>query len=331
MELTYPIAIYIMIGAVLAVLLLTFKRKNPKFKGGKRSANTDYVKSLPQYRMLSFEYGVLKTVAVISLVIALLMSAILISRPSEVKTTTQELHNRDIFICMDVSTSLDSVSVEMCEQMKEFVSQLKGERFGITIFNGKAVLLVPLTNDYNYILAELDRLKESIEAGVDIWYYSDLDALSGYRFAGTDSERGSSLIGDGLASCLYSFTDLDEEPDRSRIIVFVTDNDLAGDPLVTMEEAMELCAARNVKVFSLAPYFVVHEESFRTSTESTGGEYFNTRNHDAIEDMLELVQQTDVSATYTTITAAVDVPEFPAVTLAVCLVIYALCVRRIKV
>lgn len=331
MELTYPMAIYIVIGAILLILLLTFKRNKPAFKDGKRSANTEYVKSLPQYKLLSLEFGVLKTLAVIALIVALLMSALLISRPSEVKTTTQELHNRDIFICMDISTSLDTVSVEMCEQMEEFVSQLKGERFGITIFNGKAVLLVPLTNDYNYVLAELDRLKKSIEAGYDIWFYSDLDALSGYRFAGTDSERGSSLIGDGLASCLYSFTDLDEEPDRSRLIVFVTDNDLAGDPLVTIEEAMGLCAAHNVKVFSLAPYFVVNEDGFKEATESTGGEYFNTRNKNAIDDMLELVQKTDVSATYTTITAEVDVPKVPTVMLVISLLVYALCVRRIKV
>ena len=60
MELTYPMAIYIVIGAILLILLLTFKRNKPAFKDGKRSANTEYVKSLPQYKLLSLEFGVLK-------------------------------------------------------------------------------------------------------------------------------------------------------------------------------------------------------------------------------------------------------------------------------
>lgn len=331
MELTYPYAIYIGIALIAIVLLITVRKRKPGFKDGKRSANTDYVKSLPHYQLLRFEYVILRSVAVVTLVIAILMSVFLVSRPTEVRTTTEETHNRDIFICFDISTSLDSVSTEMCDKLKDFVSQLKGERFGITIFNGKAVLLVPLTTDYNYVLDELDRLKASIEAGYDIWYYSDIDAESGYRFAGTDSERGSSLIGDGLASCLYSFTDLDEDPDRSRLIVFVTDNDLQGDPIVTMEQAMELCAARKVKVFSLAPSFVVDGPAFKTATESTGGAYFNTVNSNAMMDMLEVVQQTDVSASYSTVTIEKDVPEFATVVLVIAVLVFAISVRRIRV
>lgn len=331
MELTYPFALYGGLVVIILAFLITIKKHKPGFKGGKKSANTDYVKSLPHYQMLLLEYGVLKILALVSILISLLMSVFLISRPSEVRTQTNEVHNRDIFICFDISTSLDSVSMELCEQLEDFVSQLKGERFGITIFNGKAVLLVPLTTDYSYVLEELERLRSSIEAGQDVWYYSDLNSESGYRFAGTDSERGSSLIGDGLASCLYSFTDLDEEPDRSRLIVFVTDNDLQGDPLVTMEEAMELCAAHNVKVFSLAPYFVVDEQKFKTATLSTGGQYFNTSRRHAMEDMLSTVQQTDVSATYTTVTARTDVPKVPAIIMTVSLLVYAICVRRLKI
>ncbi len=310
MGLTYPIVFYICIGIVAAgLIVLLFLIKGKKYTGGSRSANNDYVKKLSQYKTLILEYHFLRAGAIIGMILALIGASVLVAKPAVVKSEVTELHNRDIIIGFDVSTSLDSVSVQMCEQLQDFVSNLKGERFGIVIFNGQAVKLVPLTDDYGYVISELEHLKKSIEAGRNAMFYSDLDELSAYRFAGTSSDRGSSLIGDGLASCLYSFNDFEENPDRARLIVLVTDNDVLGDEIVTVPKACELCAFKKVKVFGIAPFFVEKEEEFKRSIESTGGKYFNTRNNDAIEDAIEAVKDTDVSVSYKTTTIKKDLPE----------------------
>jgi len=332
MEMTYPMVLYIGAGlAAVSLILILFFMKGRKYTGGARSANNDYIKKLSQYKALIFEYYLLKVVAIISMLGMIFASVILVAKPIDIESHTEEIHNRDIMIGFDVSTSLDSVSMEMCDQLKDFVKGLKGERFGIVIFNGQGVRLVPLTDDYSYVISELEHLRRSIEAGQDVMYYSDLDELSSYRFAGTSSDRGSSLIGDGLATCLYSFTGFDEEPDRSRLIVLITDNDVLGDEIVTVHEACDLCTYKGVKVFGIAPYFVEAEADFKRDIESTGGSYFNTRSRTAIDDLIEAVRDTDVSVTYKTSTSIKDVPNPYIAILVVCGMMFSLAVWRLKI
>ena len=332
MGMTYPYVFYICIGIVaVSAIVLLFLIKGKKYTGGNRSANNGYIKKLSHYKTLLLEYHLLRTLAVLGMILSVIGASVLVAKPAIVKSEVIEVHNRDIVIGFDVSTSLDSVSVQMCEQMQEFVSNLKGERFGIVIFNGQAVKLVPLTDDYGYVVSELEHLKKSIEAGRNVMFYEDLDELSVYRFAGTSSDRGSSLIGDGLASCLYSFNDFEENPDRARLIVLVTDNDVLGDQIVTVDKACELCAFKKVKVFGIAPFFVEKEDEFQRSIESTGGKYFNTRNNDAIEDAIEAVKDTDVSVSYKTSTTKKDLPELYIALLAAGALMFSVSVWRLKI
>ena len=331
MGLTYPLLFYICLAVLAAAcIVLLFIMRGKKYTSGSRSANNDYVKKLKHYKTLIFEYHILRVAAVLGIMLAVFGTSILVAKPSVVKSEVIEVHNRDIIIGFDVSTSLDSVSVKMCEQMEEFVANLKGERFGIVIFNGQAVRLVPLTDDYGYVVSELEHLKKSIEAGRDVMFYEDLDELSAYRFAGTSSDRGSSLIGDGLASCLYSFSDFEKDPDRARLIVLVTDNDVLGEEIVTVDKACQLCAFKGVKVFGIAPFFVSNESEFKASIESTGGKYFNTRENDAIEDAIEAVKDTDVSVTYKTNTTSKDLPEMYIVALLAGTLLFSFAVWRLK-
>lgn len=332
MELTYPLIIYIGI-VVVAVTFIATIIVLKKYKGGRKLANASLVKEIPHYKWLLFRYAVLKFFMMLSLISALILTLYIASKPTEVRTYTTERHNRDIFICFDVSTSLDGINIEMCEQLKSFVKHLKGERFGISIFNAQSIEVVPLTSDYDYIVKQLDALEETIIAGYDgqFNYETDSYVIYGDRFSGTLSSYGSSLIGDGLASALYDFPDLDEDPERSRLIIFVTDNDLQGNPIVTIDQACELCRNHGVKVFALAPdRIVVDEENFSHSIRRTHGEYYNTRDDDALEDLLEDVKKTDVNTVYTSQTTAVDVPEKAVIALVISLLIYFVCARRLR-
>ena len=331
MELTYPLIIYSGVAVLsLAFIITIFSVK--KYKGGIKSANGSFIKKFPRYRSLVIRYFLIKFVMISSLMAAVVLAFFLATRPTRVRTITNETHNRDIFICFDVSTSLDGVNIDLCEKLKDFVKDLKGERFGISMFNAKSVLVCPLTTDYNYVLDMIDKLEESIRAGEDVWYYADVDdpVAYGYRFSGTLSDYGSSLIGDGLATCLYDFPDLKEEPERSRMIVFVTDNDLLGEPLVSIQDACALCKANGVKVFALAPDFIVDEKLFKASIESTGGGYYNTRDKKAMSQMMDAVEETDVNVSYKSFTTVVDVPEAGIIALICCVGVYFICARRIR-
>lgn len=331
MELTYPLIIYIGIVAIVIAFGATIISSR-KYRGGKKVANAEMVKELPRYKFLILKYDILKFLMILSLIVSIVLSLFIATKPTIVSTTTTEKHYRDLFICFDVSTSLDGVNLEMCEQLKDFVKELKGERFGISMFNAKSVLVVPLTSDYDYVIEMIDTLEKSIKAGEGVETYADVDSFTdyGYRFSGTLSEHGSSMIGDGLATCLYDFPDLKEEPDKARLIVFVTDNDVQGECVVDINEACDLCKRNGVKVFALAPDFVVDEKNFSEAINSTGGCYYNTRNVDAMEKMLEDVKNTDVSTMYFSSTKSVDIPEKALIALVVSILIYIGCAWGIK-
>lgn len=241
MELRYPWVLIILIITLLAIVFIK-SRKSEEYKKGKKVANTKYVKNEQYYKNIVKKYKtysyLIKGVSIITIII----SFVLLARPSKEDVLNNPKYNRDIILCMDVSTSVSEVNKELVDKLKDTVKNLKGERFGISIFNTSSVLIVPLTDDYDYVISTLDKLKEALATYGQGYDYGKEDFLElrGYIQNGTlvgNEERGSSLIGDGLASSVYDFIDLDKDKERSRIIIFSTDNDLAGTPMVTLKDA----------------------------------------------------------------------------------------------
>ena len=209
MELRFPYAIAVGIPVILLLALLTYGVRK-KFKDGHKVANTEYIEKTPYFKRKLLEYRFCSVIVIVSIVLSLSLLMALIARPFRSKQTITEIHNRDIFLCLDTSSSMFHVDLEVCDRLKEFVSGLHGERFGITIFNCQTVTLVPLTTDYDYIIEVLDQIKEACQIYIDITEkgkFYDTEEMVKYRYIidGTQSESfnaGSSLIGDGLATSL---------------------------------------------------------------------------------------------------------------------------------
>lgn len=335
MALVFPWVLYIGIPVIIVLCLLRFKKKG-KYKNGKKVANTYLVEQTGCFKKLYKQYRILSGGAVIALLLSIVMGFVMMARPAKVETVDINLRNRDIFLCMDISDSVDELNHNICDELKNVVSQLDGERFGITIFNGQSVLLVPLTTDYQYVLDTLDKLNESFEAGIrradpnsSILSEKELEQYF-YKHEGTLIEEGSSLIGDGLASCLYNFSDLQTNKDRSRMIIFTTDNELNGEPYVTLDEATSLCKKNDVKVFAVAPDKAVDEDSFKSSVESTGGKYYRSTSEGAFNQLIEDIKKTDASDMKQTKTIITDQPEWLFVGLTVFVGIYLLFCRKVK-
>lgn len=336
MALVFPWVLYIGVPVIIVLILFRFQKKGT-YQNGKKVANTSLIEETDYYKKLYKEYKILSGVAMLALFIAIAIGWILLSRPAKIDTVSPEIRNRDIFLCMDISDSVDELNLDMCDKLKDVVEELNGERFGITIFNGRSVLLVPLTTDYQYVLDTLDSLKASFNESIkrSDWDINDFTENTDwstyyYKYEGTLAEEGSSFIGDGLASCLYSFPDLETNKERSRMIIFTTDNELNGEPYVTLEEAAGLCKKNDVKVFAIAPENVTDESVFKRAVESTGGGYYKSTSAKAYDQLLADIKKTGTSAMKQTETMITDQPETLFLWMLVCIGIYFLLSRKAK-
>ena len=336
MALVFPWVLYIGVPVIIVLCLFRFRKKTT-YQDGKRVANTSLIEDTPYYKKVYKQYKILSGAAMLALLAAIAIGWVLLSRPAKIDTVNPEIRNRDIFLCMDISDSVDNLNLTICDELKDVVKELNGERFGITIFNGQSVLLVPLTTDYEYVLETLDSLKVAFEDSikrndVNFDYFSDdMDwSTFYYKYEGTLAEEGSSFIGDGLASCLYSFPDLETNDERSRMIIFTTDNELNGEPYVTLEEAAGLCKKNDVKVFAITPENVTDERVFERAIESTGGGYYKTTSAKAYDQLITDIKKTGTSAMEQTETRITDQPQSLFIGLLVCLGMYFLLSRKVK-
>lgn len=216
MELMYPIAIII---CLILALLICFKNFNKKLKytQGKKVANTKYIKETQYYKKKVKRYTILSNLIKILSVICIGMTSILIARPVTITSKSEDKYNRDILLGLDISISECEVNLELIRKFKEIIPSIQGDRIGIVIYNTAPIVYCPLTEDYNYIEDCLVKLEKQLDIVVknngDIPYtsVSDPEGLETFTFwnGGTVAnyeQRGSSLVGDGLARNIIFFS-----------------------------------------------------------------------------------------------------------------------------
>lgn len=227
-------------------------------------------------------------IAVIAVgVIVILAGGVLAARPMASESIRPSKSDRDIMLCLDVSGSMADVDVEILDVFLELFDRFEGERIGLTIFNSSAVQVFPLTDDYVFAADAMQSLRDSFDE------YS----LDSERYTGTLNGNGASLIGDGLAACTLGFDGL-EDPDqpRSRSVIFASDNEINGSPIVTVPEAAAFAKSKNVKVYAINPVSGIDSgptEELRTAAESTGGAMYDLRGTTTVSDIVNRVQKED--------------------------------------
>ena len=223
------------------------------------------------------------TATLICCVLVVVSAFLLMAKPYTSRRMQDEKYCRDIILCIDISTSVDYLNENLLDKLKKTVDELQGERFGIVIFNTSPVLLTPLTDDYEYVKDQLDLiaqcLKSRNEVNLDDAFSSGYDWIyyQAYISSGTligNEQRGSSLIGDGLAAAAIDFSDADKE--RTKVVIFSTDNDIQGTPVATLDEAADICVSNNVTVYGVGTKEMTPEnkESMKNAVEKTGGKFY---------------------------------------------------------
>lgn len=253
-------AVVVVLGA--AILLRRRRRtRNRSEETRLPLANTTRLSSSPRFVALMRRYRLLLGITLACVVMLTLSAVALSARVASTATEIPDRLNRDIMLCLDVSGSMTATDAELLGIFAELAGDLDGERIGLTYFGGAAVTVFPLTDDYPFIAELLDEHATRMVEG-------DLAVA-----AGTYADAGSSLIGDGLASCVTRFDRLDS--DRSRSIVLATDNLVSGGQIVTLDEAGRLAEENDVHVYGINPndFGGAESDSFREMVERTGGTY----------------------------------------------------------
>ena len=320
------------IGGILCAAVCAaafFLRRKPDRGRALKAANTKRLKMSPLYQRRLMEVRILRFLSVLAIIIAFLAALFLTARPYRRETVKNTVTRKDIFLCIDLSASNYEGVQELVEAFSGTVSGLDGDRVGISIFNTSSIQYVPMTDDYSFVLQRLDSLSEYLVAAEEfsVKYASKYDSVydipeaerpryeelnrimaafdegitAGYEI------KGTSAIGEGLASCLFSFPELNTE-DRTRLILFLTDNheELLDAPLVTLSDAAEMCAVDNVAVFGIYhgsgaedEAAQVEKEEMQAAVEQTMGQFYDSGGSLTAEEILEDIRSRETALTNT--------------------------------
>jgi len=280
MELVFAwIPLVVLTLAVLAIVVtgILRGRRDRDAAGVVTAAHTRRIQDLPEYRRAHRRATWSFRAMLVLLLGALAALSVVAARPITTEVRDTDLASRDIVLCLDVSGSMLDYDGEIVARFQELVEQFNGERIGLVIWNSSAAQLFPLTDDYRFVTEQLDDVAVAIDdATQDFWLGGGSGGDGGVDImAGTLLGDGASLIGDGLASCVLRFDNPAEE--RSRTVILATDNQLEGEPIVTLAEAASFAVERDVQVFGISPgslEYDVRLQELASELERTDGRLF---------------------------------------------------------
>jgi Ca-activated chloride channel family protein len=173
--------------------------------------------------------GTGRTTKAVLATLAVAFIAFAAARPAwNPKPQTIERRGRDIMVVLDVSKSMlaEDLAPNRLERaklaIKDMVDGLQGDRVGLIVFAGNAVLKVPLTLDYGFFDLVLDDV--------------DVNSVS----------RGGTKIGDAIRKAMDEGFDTQEK--KYKDIILITDGeDHDSFPVEAAEEAGE----RGIRIIAI--------------------------------------------------------------------------------
>ena len=310
LEIMYPrIIIY---SLIISVGLLFVWKAQKNFKKGIIVANTHYVKSTKYYRQIMIRYRIY-SILIKAVCFALIFAcAFLTSRYYELHKMGEEVHNRDIMLCMDISGSVNTLNQSLVKTMKETISALKNERFGITVFDSMPYTLVPLTSDYKYALSILDQVEKSLKTKYNPFAPDSGSYVRDFLYGGvqntSNDARGYSLVGDGLGYCATNFK---KEDKRTKVIILTTDNEVVGEQILTVPESATYCRNNGIKIYSIGTENISEDakNELVNASNKTGGKYYDFKSYSTKEIASEIESLSKSAITKSVRIETKDYPE----------------------
>ncbi|MGB3413872.1 MAG: VWA domain-containing protein [Microbacteriaceae bacterium] len=273
----------LLLAVVAFLLIFRWLRKKTTLGSHAPVTNSYRLTDLPAYRTRVNKYRVFLSGALLLVFTTIAALSFLAARPVQSTLYSPDKFNRDIVLCLDISGSMVDYDEVLLGKFIEMVNQFEGERIGLVLWNSSAVQIFPLTDDYEFVKEQMKLVKDS---------FTNYGANTDYLYwIGTDLGEGSSLIGDGLASCVLRFDMVDKE--RSRSIIFATDNYLAGEPILELSEASALAQAAGVTVYGIeAGFYEGSPESkeYQDLMKLNGHRHFAMTNFGLVNEIVTRIQ-----------------------------------------
>lgn len=288
----------------LAVWALCFLNRRAVRRSPVIVANSEFLDRLPSFARAQRTARVLRVLLVALAVMGVVGASVLTGRVATERVQSPRFADRDIVLCLDISGSMYEYDTQILSTFAGMVDDFQGERVGLSIFNSTSRTDFPLTNDYELIESQLTKDAEAIdfdEQGYRLGtrQYSEdklrkfADLVEGTR--GLDGE--ASLVPDGLAACAQEFDHADA--DRSRSIIFATDNEVNGKPIYSLEEAAKTVSDRDIDLYTFYPgaseCSSTCAEELKRVTEDSGGHFYSSSDPGAIPAILQSIQRTQAA------------------------------------
>ena len=225
--------------AITGATIWRFLKNKRKIINKAIIAHTENIKKLDAYKKATLFYRILIVATSTVFMATLAISTMIASRPVTRVLDQNQNAARDIMLCLDVSSSMHPYVVDVLNYYGDISSNLKGERIGITIFDGAVMQVLPLTNDY----AALAETIENMSSGSNIRNYAQLVSVNG-RY---------SLIGNGLVNCVNNMGEKDQDT-RARAVILATDNNgqTGSDTInLSLEQAGEYAKSRGIIIYGI--------------------------------------------------------------------------------
>lgn len=281
---------------VAGFLFYRTRTKNVQNSNTVLVANSHRVRNTPAYQKALRKLWVQMLAGGLALLLLAGLAAFGAAKPVSVEVITPEKHNRDIVLCLDASGSMFDVDTDILLKFQELVNGFRGERIALTIFNATGMQIFPLTDDYEYVYQNLEKM-------VTVFQNAWNDPESTAFLAPTlGREEGASLIGDGLYGCSLNF-DFKEDSARSRSIILATDNVVNGIELVPLDDAAQTAAEQNIRVYGINPGSrgdagYVPDSSIsqmEAAVETTGGQFFLLSDGAVVSSIIDSISETETS------------------------------------
>jgi hypothetical protein len=270
----------LLLAAVLVGLVLWWLVRDRRAPEALLVSHTARLRRLPRYRRLLRRRRAWVALRFLGASAAALGCLVLVARPGDVRTEVDRA-SRDVLVCLDVSGSMQQINAGMVTAVRRVVSSLPGDRVGLTVFDGQAVVKFPLTDDREFVDEALAEAQRAFEEDDEDYYLA------------ADAWDRSSQLGDGLHACVHGFDRLTER--RGRVVLVASDNLPFGPPVHPLAEVAEQARDRDVVVHAIGtPWLTRSPEAareLRRTAEATGGSLVLLSDGRAVGGVVERIDE----------------------------------------
>ena len=266
-------------------------------RSGKKGwvANTGYLRGLPKYQALVRRTRASLAIAFVCFLIAVIATSVSAGAPVDRYVKHDKSASRDIVLCLDSSGSMLPYDSKIGGAFRQIISHFEGERISLQLWDAYSMTMFPLTDDYDMATDVLQDMSDTIDTGL---------IQVGGKISGTrelfaylepvldENQEVSSLVGDGLASCIMGFDHNDKQ--RSRTILLATDNEVYGSGVYDLSEAIEFAKSQGVTVTALYPGSDTSLSSeaiqLRDEVRKTGGDFYDASSPSAVDSVVRQIE-----------------------------------------